>query len=140
MKKKSVLLLLLMAATIFLFTACGGGYTVKGIDDKVNPMDVDGDNTGKWKIVTLAQTGLEPQKIAYDYYKTCFEKGDTVHYIVNFSTNTTTRISDVGGNILEVATTEYVKKEEHDASTLGGGQPLGRWYVHLDTKKIEKIE
>lgn len=114
----------------------GGDYSVKGIKDSVHPQSVRNDTTGSWKYCMIAQSGITAEDYAYNYYKTCFEPGDTVHYVVNVSTNTTTCISDLGG-LVAVTTTEYVDGEEHDASTLGGGMVLGSWNLYPDTGKME---
>lgn len=113
-----------------------GDYSVKGIKDEVHPQSVRNDTTGSWKYCMIAQSGITAEDYAYNYYKTCFESGDTVHYVVNVSTNTTTCISDLGG-LVAVTTTEYVDGEEHDASTLGGGMVLGSWNLYPDTGKME---
>lgn len=114
----------------------GGDYSVKGIKDSVHPQSVRNDTTGSWKYCMIAQSGITAEDYAYNYYKTCFESGDTVHYVVNVSTNTTTCISDLGG-LVAVTTTEYVDGEEHDASTLGGGMVLGSWNLYPDSGEME---
>ena len=114
----------------------GGDYSVKGIKDEVHPQSVRNDTTGSWKYCMIAQSGITAEDYAYNYYKTCFESGDTVHYVVNVSTNTTTCISDLGG-LVAVTTTEYVDGEEHDASTLGGGMVLGSWNLYPDSGEME---
>ncbi len=47
---------------------------------------------------------------------------------VNFSLNTTTKLQLVLGK-LSVVTTEYVDKEEHDASVIGEGMVLS--LIHI---------
>lgn len=117
----------------------GSDYKVNGIDDDVHTQSVRNDSTGSWKYCMIAQSGITAEDFAYNYYKTCFESGDTVHYIVNVSTNTTTCISDIGG-FVSVTTTEYVDGEEHDASTLGSGMVLGSWILYTDTGEMESVE
>ena len=72
-----------------------------------------GDTTGKWRINTVANS-TPPNDYAVDYAKAYMSEGD-VYYIVNLSLKTTNQFR-LNNNILEVYTTEYVDKEEHDAS------------------------
>ena len=136
---KKILILLLLFGLI-AFTACGSsGVSVDGIDDPVSPHAMNDDDTGSWKVVTIAQAGLEPEDFAAAYYAACFEDGDTAHWIVNFSTNTTTAISRVGDQVF-VSCYEYVDGEEHSAKEIGGGQLYGEWLLDPDTGKMEKLQ
>ena len=136
---KKILILLLLFGLI-AFTACGSsGISVDGIDDPVSPHAMNDDDTGSWKIVTIAQAGLEPEDFAAAYYAACFEDGDTAHWIVNFSTNTTTVISRVGDQVF-VTCHEYVDGEEHSAKDIGTGQLYGEWLLDPYTGKMEKLQ
>lgn len=136
---KKILILLLLFGLI-AFTACGSsGISVDGIDDPVSPHAMNDDDTGSWKVVTIAQAGLEPEDFAAAYYAACFEDGDTAHWIVNFSTNTTTAISRVGDQVF-VTCHEYVDGEEHSAKEIGTGQLYGEWLLDPDTGKMEKLQ
>ena len=98
---------------------------------------VRGDATGKWRIVKVAN-GTAPSDYAVDYARAYMEEGD-IHFIVNFSLNTTTRFKIVFGN-LEVRTTEYVSKEEHDASIIGDGQLYSEEYYNMETGEKITVE
>lgn len=136
---KKILILLLLFGLI-AFTACGSsGISVDGIDDPVSPHAMNDDDTGSWKVVTIAQAGLEPEDFAAAYYAACFEDGDTAHWIVNFSTNTTTVISRTGDQVF-VTCHEYVDGEEHSAKEIGTGQLYGEWLLDPDTGKMEKLQ
>ena len=136
---KKILILLLLFGLI-AFTACGNsGVSVDGIDDPVSPHAMNDDDTGSWKVVTIAQAGLEPEDFAAAYYAACFEDGDTAHWIVNFSTNTTTAISRVGDQVF-VSCYEYVDGGEHSAKEIGTGQLYGEWLLDPDTGKMEKLQ
>lgn len=97
------------------------------------------DTTGKWKVCSIAESEFDVLKYASSYYKKYFKSDDEVHFIVNFTSKTTTRITCLA-NFLNIATHEYVDKEEHDAQTLCSGQLLNEYYVYLDNGDIEKIQ
>lgn len=107
--------------------------------DTFNTTSVRNDTSGNWRLCSIAESKFDAEKYALSYYNTYFENDDQVHYIVNFSKNTTTCISCLG-TFLQVTTYEYVAKEEHDAKKLGSGMLLSRVYVYLDNGDIEKIE
>lgn len=95
------------------------------------------DVTGNWRLARIAAT-IDITEYAVDYYNTYFENDDEVHVIVNFSTNTTTFITYMFGQ-LSVTIHEYVDDEEHDASVLGSGMVLGEYFVYLDNGDIENL-
>ncbi|MCM1545220.1 MAG: hypothetical protein NC110_07975 [Ruminococcus sp.] len=80
------------------------------------------------------------EEYALDYYNKHFEKesSDEVHWIVNFTAGTTTKINCLGA-YLSVDTYEYVDNEEHDASKIGSGMLLASYIVWLDNGDIEAI-
>ena len=136
---KKILILLLLFGLI-AFTACGSsGISVDGLDDPVTPHAMNDDDTGSWKVVTIAQSGIEPEDFAPAYYAACFEDGDTAHWIVNFGTNTTTSIVRTGDQVF-VTCYEYVDGEEHSAKEIGTGQLYGEWLLDPDTGKMEKLQ
>lgn len=92
---------------------------------------VQGDVTGKWRIVKVANS-TPPEEYAVDYARAYIENTDTtVHYIVNFTLKTTSQITVTFGTI-SVITTEYVDKEEHNAKIIGEGMLLGEEYYKLE--------
>lgn len=108
--------------------------------DKFHISPVRNDVTGNWKITLIAESDFIPEKFALSYYNKYFKNDNEIHYIVNFTYNTTTCISNLGGNFLRVATMEYVDKEEHDANILGCGTLLSESFVYLDNGDIEEIQ
>lgn len=89
-----------------------------------------GDKAGTWRIVKVAN-GTPVSEYAVDYAKAYMKLGE-IHYIVNFSLKTTTKLQ-LTLNVLEVVTTEYVDKEEHDASIIGGGMLYSEEYFDMDS-------
>ncbi|WP_315504116.1 hypothetical protein [Alloprevotella tannerae] len=95
-----------------------------------DPMPINGDTTGKWKLNRM--TGAtNPIDFAFDYYKN-FMEPDEIHYIINFSTKTTTIIQNVAG-MLYVRVLEHVDKEEVTAKTIGSGTLLQEKYFNAET-------
>lgn len=105
---------------------------------KLHPTSVHNDITGNWRISTIASTEKNFEQHAINYYKKFFKSDDEVHFIVNFTYNTTTNITKYG-NLIYVTTKEYVKGEEHDAQKLGSGMVLTNYVVNIDTGEIEKF-
>lgn len=96
--------------------------------------NVRNDVTGNWRIATIAES-IEIQNYALDYYNKYFEGDEEIHAIVNFTYNTTTKIS-VMGNLLDVTIYEYVDKEEHDAKLLFSGMVLDEYFIDIDNGEI----
>ncbi len=95
---------------------------------------VRGDATGNWRIVKVANS-TPPSEYAVDYAKAYMKDGD-IHFVVNFSLNTTTmfnRYSNGTTSVIEAKTTEYVDKEEHDATIIGEGLLLTDNYYDIAT-------
>ena len=91
---------------------------------------VRGDNTGKWKMA-LASGTVPTTDYAVEYAKAYMTEGD-IHYICNLVLKTTTELQ-LSFGILQTKTTEYVDKEEHDASIIGGGLLLSENYFDMET-------
>lgn len=91
---------------------------------------VKGDSTGEWKIVKVANE-TPTSDYAVDYAKAYMKDGD-IHYIVNFTLKTTSQFRLSSGK-LSVKTTEYVDKEEHDASIIGEGMLYDEHYYDMAT-------
>ncbi|WP_052219518.1 hypothetical protein [Clostridium tetani] len=105
---------------------------------KSTPREVRNDVTGNLRLETISKS-CNIEEYALSYYKEHFGSDQEIHAIVNFSTNTTTRISNIG-EFIEVVVFEYVPKEEHDAKKLFGGMKLGHYWVYKDNGDIEKIK
>ena len=93
------------------------------------PREVRHDNTGKWKITTLAES-VDILEYANSYRKLYMRDGD-VHFIVNFNYKTTTKLY-YSSSLLYVDIMEYKDKEEHDASKLGSGMLLKQYCIYPD--------
>ena len=96
--------------------------------------NVRNDVTGNWRITTIAES-IETQNYALDCYNKYFEGDEEIHAIVNFTYNTTSKIS-VMGNLLDVTIYEYVDKEEHDAKLLFSGMVLDEYFIDIDSGEI----
>lgn len=103
------------------------------------PSSVRNDKTGNWKISTVATTD-DILEYINSYYKVNFSNNKEIHGIVNFTLNTTTKISQLFDNVVAVTIHEYVDKEEHDANKLFSGMVLGEYWIYLDNGDIEKIK
>lgn len=99
---------------------------------------VRNDNTGKWRLSKIAES-VEPTDYALDYYKTLFCTDDEIHAIINFSKNTTTKISVLSTELLDVTVQEYVDGEEHDAKILFSGNLLKEYHINISTGEIEEL-
>ncbi len=101
---------------------------------------VSGDTTGKWRIVKVANA-TAPFKYAVEYAKAYMQDADmtSIHYIVNFSLNTTTKLQIIEDRLC-VTTTEYVEKEEHDASVIGNGLLYMEQYYDMNTGEEIKTQ
>lgn len=118
-----------------------------GVSDKdcadflsgAEPSPMLDDVTGKWKLVRVATTegDFTPYALSYaEKYLT--GENSEIHWIVNFTTKTTTSVKLVSG-IVSVDVFEYVDKEEHSGHKIGGGMPLGSYFIYTDNGDIEKI-
>jgi len=96
------------------------------------------DVTGNWRLARIAEN-INIEEYAVDYYNNYFESDSEIHIIINFTLNTTTRIT-VMGNLLDVSIMEYVDKEEHDAKLACSGVLLKEYHVNIDTGEIEEIQ
>lgn len=107
--------------------------------DTSKPNSVRNDKTGNWRLSTVATTE-NIVKYTKSYYENNFSDDKEIHAIVNFTLNTTTKVSKVLDNILSVTVHEYVDKEEHDANELFSGMVLADYFVYLDNGDIEEIK
>lgn len=108
-------------------------------DITLEPTDFPKDTTGKWRKTMFAESGIEFQNYALNYYKKYFKSDDEVHVIYNFSTKTVTCITCMG-TLLSVRILDYVDKEEHDASVACSGTLLAEYHVDIETGAIEKVQ
>ena len=106
--------------------------------EESNPKPVRNDKTGKWKIIKVA-TDKNILEYTKSYYNSNFNSDNEIHAIVNFTTNTTTKISKVSSNILSVTIHQYIDNEEHNADILFGGKVINEYNIYLDNGDIQKI-
>lgn len=111
--------------------------SVSGVDVTF-ASSINGDVTGNWRLARVA-TDKETQDYALDYYKAFFKSDDEIHWIVNFSNNTTASIKCMG-DLLFVDTFDYVKGEELSAKDIGSGTLLSEYQITISTGDIEKIQ
>lgn len=111
---------------------------IEDVDAHFSVSDVRNDVTGNWKISSIAES-INIEEYALSYYKKYFSADTEIHAIVNFTLNTTTKIS-VMGDMIDVSIYEYVDKEEHDAKILFSGTLLKEYFIYLDNGDIEEIQ
>ena len=99
---------------------------------------VANDVTGRWRLA-LVSDGLDMEKYAVSYYQTYFESDAEIHFVVDFTRNTTTKISYVLGS-LSVDVYDHVDGEEHDAKVMPAGTKLASYLVDVATGEIEEVE
>lgn len=111
----------------------------KDIDDLTwyGPGSVNNDVTGKWYLARVNGAG-EMVDYALSYYLKYFGSEDEVHFLVNFSTDTTTRLNYAAG-MLFVSTYEHEDGEENDAKVMPAGMLLGSYIVDVKTGEIEDV-
>lgn len=102
----------------------------------LNVSDVRNDDTGKFKkVVTSEDVNMPDNAVAY--YNEYMEDGE-IHYIIDFSKNTTTTLNNMSGQLF-VTISEYVDKEEHDANLIGSGIVLEDYIVSVSDGTIEEL-
>ena len=160
MKKKKYIIAILSILAIASLSGCGDNATNGGSDSQVEneseskntpdyPDSIDGvdihfentvidDVTGNWRLSRVS-TVEDLNSYALDYYKHYFASDDEIHWVVNFSTKTTSKITYVLGS-LDVTTYEYVDKEELSAKTLGSGSLLTEYSINVDNGEIEQLQ
>lgn len=99
---------------------------------------VNNDKTGNWRYAGFGNSNINFSEYALSYYNTRFESDKEIHAVINFTDNTTTRISYTGG-ILFVTVLEYVKGEEADATLMFSGKVIKDYIVYTDNGDIEDI-
>ncbi len=108
------------------------------LSDSFDVSNVRNDKTGNWRICSITSP-INMVDYADSYYTSKFKNNQEIHWIVNFTNQTTTCISYFNG-ILSVDVHAHVSGEEHYADTLGSGTILEKYYVYTDNKDIEKIK
>lgn len=100
---------------------------------------VRNDNTGKWRLARIT-TSKDITEYAKEYHNVYFSADDEIHALVNFTLNTTSSLSMLTPDLMDIRVMEYVDKEEHDADKLFSGPLLAEYHLTLSTGEIEKIQ
>ncbi|GEM_PF-3709245 len=103
------------------------------------PHSIINDKTGNCKFSRISTSENVLEYIS-SYYKNNFTNSNEIHFIVNYTLKTTTRVSKMLDNVLVVNTYEHVDKEELDAKKLCSGMELGEYWIYLDNGDIQKIK
>lgn len=96
------------------------------------------DVTGNWRLARVA-TEKQIQTYALEYYNSYFQSDDEIHAIVNFTLNTTCKLTKISSDILDVVVYDYVDKEELDANILFSGSVLENYQINISTGDITQI-
>ncbi len=159
--KKQIISIFLCFSMALIFTGCGssnetsetvidpesvsdnspiksGTYEIDGIS--VTYYDnVQNDVTGNWRLGVIYDNS-DLNSYVVDYYNYFCQDDSEVHGIVNLELNTTTLISRVMSDTLDISITEYLDGEEHDAKLLYSGNVLEHYWINMDTLETESIE
>lgn len=110
---------------------------IAGVDISFSgPMNDD--VTGNFRLARV-NTQKETKDYAVDYYHSYFANDDEIHWIVNFSLNTTSSITCMGDQ-LYIDTYDYVKDEELSAKEIGGGTLLSEYTIDLNSGDVTKVQ
>lgn len=99
---------------------------------------VRNDKTGRWRTALYADSS-KIVDFAPEYYKAYFSSDDEIHFVINMSTKTTSRLA-VSNGTMTIDVLEYVDKEEHDAVLLGSGTLLSQYLVNLSDGTVKEIK
>ena len=100
---------------------------------------VRNDSTGNWRLGVISD-GTDLNTYVVDYYNFFCRDDSEVHGIVNLGLGTTTLISKVMSDTLEISITEYQDGEEHDAKLLFSGDELDRYWINMDTLEEDHLD
>lgn len=99
---------------------------------------VNNDTTGNWRYSEYSSSTTS-ENLALDYYNTFFESDKEIHCLINTSLKTSSSISLLTDNILDVRVYDYVDGEEFDANLMFSGTYLKEYWIYIDTGEIEDI-
>lgn len=100
--------------------------------------NVNEDVTGKWRLARVST--MKPiQDYALEYCISFFQSDDEVHAVVNFTLNTTNRLTKLTSTDLYITVYDYVDGEELSAKTLFSGTELGSYSINTSTGEITEI-
>lgn len=96
--------------------------TTPSIFKDIAVSSVRNDVTGKWRVASIVSTE-RIDKYKVEYYNKFFNSDDEIHFIVNFTLGTTTKIM-IMNDMIYITGYEHIDGEEHDAKKLGSGMVL----------------
>ena len=99
---------------------------------------VQNDTTSNWRLATVSTT-KKIQEYALEYYHSYFQSDHEIHAIVNFTRNTTNKLTKIASDTLDVFAYDYVDQEELDANTLFTGTPLVHYEINISSGDITEI-
>lgn len=111
------------------------------IDDDINvhfQTSIHGDTTGNWRLARVA-TEKQIQTYALEYYNSYFQSDDEIHAVINFTLNTTNKLTKISSDILDIVIYDYTEKEEIDAKILFSGTVLDNYQINISTGDINQI-
>lgn len=82
----------------------------------------DNDATGNWRLSCVI-TDKSIKEYAFDYYKSFFKNDSEIHWIINYSDGTTSRINCIDGYLF-VSVYSHVDGEENSAKEIGAGNAI----------------
>lgn len=115
-----------------------GSYEVDGIDVTYYAT-VHNDKAGNWRLAVIYD-GSDLNGYVADFYKKFVTDDSEVFGIVNLGLKTTTRVSRIMEDWLDVSVMEYQDGEEHDANMLFGGDELQHYWINAETGEIDTLE
>lgn len=92
--------------------------------------DFSDDVTGNWRLSTVL-TEKSIDEYAFDYYKSYFNSDDEIHWIVNYSDNTTSCINCING-YLSITEYSHVDGEESSAKKIGSGSHISDFLISAE--------
>lgn len=153
MNKKKILTLAIIAVMAISFIACGNSNESKGDANttiKSGEYDLNGlsvafsdsvrnDSTDNLRLAKIA-TDMDISEYASAYHDMFIKSDQEVHAIINFTLNTTSRITMLTSDLMEITVMDYVDKEEHDANKLFSGTLLKQYQLTLSTGELVDIQ
>lgn len=118
------------------------GKSDKDVDEltpsPTTPQTVHNDKTGNLRYAGFGNKDVDFSKYALSYYEKRFASDKEIHAIMNFTDQTTTRIT-CGNGMLFVTVFKYVKGEDYDVDLMFTGDIINDYIVYTDNGDIEEI-
>ena len=89
------------------------------------------DKTGRWRKTQYASM-VPIHDAAVEYYRAYFGDDNEIHAVINYTLNTTAKITSQG-DYIQIETYERVDKEEYDVKTLFSGMYIGSSTINKAT-------